>query len=264
MAVEKKVLYSKEGNVAVATFNMPELRNPITQIGDELKEAMEEARKDGEVRVLVLTGAGSAFSSGGNIAGMVERAETKGKRSVWKQTFQPHENLYFRLLNYEKPLLAAINGPAIGAGLLAALWCDMRIASEKASFGAFWVKRGLDPAPSCPYILTKIVGLPNALEMMYTGKLVEAQEAFRIGLANKVVPHDQLMRATMELAQHIAKMPPVAVQMTRRQTYRSLEMGVLGAMDMQSPQHLIAEMTEDHEEGTRAFLQKREPVYKGR
>ncbi len=258
------VIYKKENHTGIVTFNLPDKRNPITQIRPELLAIMEEAARDSDVRVLVMTGAGSAFSSGGDVGGMVQRAETQAERSVWRQTIQPHENLYFRLLNYEKPILAAVNGPAIGAGMLTALWCDIRIASEKAAFGAFWVKRGLDPAPTCPYILARIVGISEALEMMYTGKLVDAQEALRLGIVKKVVPAEQLMPATLELAGEIARMPPIPVQMARRMTYRSLDMNILGIMEMQGPLHLITQMSEDHKEGTKAFLEKREPAYKGR
>jgi 2-(1,2-epoxy-1,2-dihydrophenyl)acetyl-CoA isomerase len=163
-----------------------------------------------------------------------------------------------------KPVIAAINGIAAGGGLDAACACDIRIASDKATFSSVFVRRGIVPTMGGTYFLPRLVGVDKACELIWTGDLIDAREALRIGLVTKVVPHDELEAATEELAEKLAKGPPLAIARSKGMIYQGLDMELERAMDDIMEAWITLSRTEDHREALSAFLEKREPLFKGR
>ena len=190
----------REGGVLTLTLNRPEVLNAFNRVmTSELQAALREAERDPEVRCLVLTGAGRAFSAGEDLKSRQEG----GEKSFIESLRQRYNPIIDKLRHMEKPVIAAVNGVAAGAGLGLALACDLRIASDQARFGQVFVKVGLAPDSGTSLLLLQLVGLGKALEMTFFGDLVPADEALRIGLVNRVVPHEQLAAATREWAQRL-------------------------------------------------------------
>jgi len=264
----KEIVYSVDGPVAVITLNRPERMNALTMVTHaELAQAIDEADKDEKVRVIVITGAGRGFCSGDDVRDIFlspEEAALKGREIRLKQLQGEHlPGGGHRLLEINKPSIAAVNGAAVGYGCDLALMCNMRVASEKARFGEVFLRVGLIPDEAM-VLLPRLVGLAKAYEMVLTTDILDAREAERIGLVNKVVPHEELMSTTLELAQKIANKAPVAVQLAMEGIRRGLSMPMEEFMQYHSQAFTYCTETEDHLEGARAFTEKREPVFKGR
>jgi 2-(1,2-epoxy-1,2-dihydrophenyl)acetyl-CoA isomerase len=168
------------------------------------------------------------------------------------------------LADFDKPVIGAINGAAVGAGLSIALLCDIRIASEKARFGAVWLSVGLIPDLGATYSLPRIVGREKALELMLSREIIKADTALQIGLVGRVVPHDQLMDEAKKLAKQLSAGPSVAIELTKRALQRSLNNDLKTQLDYETYAQNICRQTEDHKEGIRAFAEKRKPVFTGR
>ncbi|HKZ51112.1 MAG TPA: enoyl-CoA hydratase-related protein, partial [Dehalococcoidia bacterium] len=168
------------------------------------------------------------------------------------------------LVTSAKPTIAAINGVALGGGLALALLCDIRIASERARLAALWIRRGANADFACTYLLPHIIGPPRALEMMYTGDVIGAQEALELGLVNRVVPHEELMPTALALAEKLAKGPPLALGYTKRLAYQATAPRLLGHMTLEGELEQLCLASEDYQEGVRSFLEKRTPVFRGR
>jgi len=264
MNYEDMLLEKKEG-IAIITLNAPDKRNALTmKMQMSLLSAVDEMSKDDDVRVLVVTGAGSAFCAGGDLEAMKALTEGKAKPTRYErlQRIGSWGDLF---LKTDKPVIAAINGAAIGAGLAIALSCDIRIASESAKFGSLFILRGLVPDFGTTYYLPRVVGTSKALEFMFTGELFDAAEAARLGIVSRVVPPDELMNAAQELAARIAQQAPIAIELTKRLVYRSMIEDISRHIDWETYAQQLCFGTEDHRESVRAFLEKREqPPFKGK
>lgn len=253
----KHILYSKESHIAIITLNRPERLNAIVApMVDEMIQALSDAASDHDVRVIIFTGAGRGFCSGADLRSADE--ETLDISIV-----NPVLAFSRILLGAEKPVIAAVNGPAAGWGCELALLCDMRIASEKATFVEVFVRLGLTPDGGGPWLLPRLVGWGRASEILFTGNQIDAFEADRIGLVNRVVPHDQLESAARELAEGIVKNPPQAVRMIKRAMRLGLNSDLEGAINQGLMGVVSLIGSEDTKEAVSAFLEKRPATFKG-
>ncbi len=255
------LIYEKKDNIGVLTVNRPDKLNALSnELTEELQHILDEIEKDVDLRVVVITGAGDkAFVAGADINELVERDALKGRDvSRFRQA------LFARIENLPVPVIAAVNGYALGGGLELALACNIRIASEKAQFGAPEVKLGIIPGDGGTQRLPRLVGLGRAMELVLTGDFIDAQEAHRIGLVNRVVSPDELMESVMTLAKKIASRPPLAVKYAKEAVNRSQEGDTASGYALESYLHALACTTEDKKEGVTAFLEKRKGQFKGK
>ena len=264
------VLYDVQGHVAVITLNRPEKLNAFSpELLSEWAGSINKAHEDEGVRVVVVTGAGRGFCSGADVSteggagGDVLGDDPNAPAANRNRLRDSVQHVPRALLNLEKPYIAAVNGAAVGAGMDMASMADLRIASDKARFGMAYVRMALVPGDGGAYYLPRILGMAKALELMWTGKLFDAQEALEMGYVSRVVPNEDLLSETLEFANQIAKGPAVSVQLIKRLAYRSAEVGVHEALEMAEHAMVIARSTEDAKEGPRAFAEKREPEFKG-
>jgi len=257
----KTLLYEKKDNIGLVTVNRPEKLNALSnELIQELDELLDGVENDEDLRVLVVTGAGEkAFVAGADIQELVDRDAVVGRK-----VSRTRQAVFYRIENMPIPVIAAVNGYAVGGGLELALACSIRIGSENAQFGAPEVKLGIIPGDGGTQRLPRLVGLGRAMEMVLTGDFIDAQEAYRIGLINKVVPQDRLMETTMALAEKIAKRPPLAVQYAKEVVNRSQEGDVASGYALESSLHALTCTTEDKKEGVQAFLEKRKGTFKGK
>ncbi len=260
---EPHVLYNAQREVATITLNRPEARNAFSPGMITLwREFLEKAKADDAVRAIIITGKGDTFCSGGDIREMAE-----GKLKSWNMKNYLWEGVHRIVLTMEdldKPVIAAINGAAMGAGLDMALMCDLRVCSDKAKLAESYVMMGLVPGDGGAYFLPRVVGLPKALELLLTGDVLGADEALRIGLVNTVVPHERLVEEATVLAGKIASRPPLAIRMMKRAVYQGLASSLRAHLDYVSSQLALLSETEDHQEAVRSFLEKRKPLFQGK
>lgn len=258
------IKYEKKGNVAYITLNRPEVHNAINIEGRGLlAKIWAEVRDDPEVRIAIVTGAGDkAFSAGADLK-EVGAMLTGGGSANMDQLPTP-ENDPLLLLQVWKPFIAAINGIATGAGLELAMVCDLRIAADTARLGLAETKRAVIPGAGGTQRLPRFVPMCQALEILMTGDFIDAQEAYRIGLVNKVVPAAELMSAAEELAARICENGPVAVQAVKELAHRGVQMPFAEAMQLEADYVQKMFQTEDVIEGMMSFAQKRKATYKGK
>ena len=258
------LLLEKKDRIAVITLNAPDKMNAFTaEMTHSFILAMDEVAKDNEVRVVIITGAGRAFSAGGDMKIMKARLEGTLKQPRYER-LQPVGRYVNVFLRMDKPVIAAINGACVGGGLSMALNCDIRIASEKAKFGLAFILRALVPDGGATYFLPRLVGTSKALELMLTGELIDAAEAKSLGILSQVVPPDELMNAAEELAAKIAQQPPIAVELTKRLVYRSMAGDIAHHLDWETHAQQLCYQTEDHRKSALAFLEKQpQPEFKG-
>ena len=256
----KTLMYEKKENIGFLTINRPEKMNAISQeLTAELSLFLDEIENDDELRVIVITGAGDkAFVAGADINELVDRDARLGRR-----VSRERQEIFSRIENLHVPVIAAVNGYALGGGLELALACSIRICSEKAQFGAPEVKLGIIPGDGGTQRLPRLVGQGRAMEMIITGDFIDAQEAYRIGLVNKVFPPEKLKEEAMELAKKIASRPPLAVRYAKEAVNRSQEDSASG-FALESYLHALSCTTEDKKEGVAAFLEKRKGKFKGK
>jgi len=251
--------------VATVTLNRPERLNALGgDMREQLAAALERVAADDAARVVVLTGAGRAFCSGGDVKEMSER-RAAGKTTRREAEVVPlRDAILLRLQALPKPVIAAVNGIAVGAGMNLALGCDLRIASDKAAFGQVFVKRGLHPDWGGTYFLPRLVGMAKALELILGGELVPAQEALRLGLVNRVVPDAEFAAQAREWAEQLAEGPPIAMRLAKRGVYRNQHADLAAALEYETYAQQIVWGSEDAGEGIRAFVEKRPPEFQGR
>jgi enoyl-CoA hydratase/carnithine racemase len=252
--------YRKENRIAIITINRPEALGALTVKGhEELHDALVAFRDDDELRVGIVTGTGDkAFCAGVDIRDMLPFI----KKTADKPWQQPTTIMHG--LDLWKPLIAALNGLALGGGLEIALACDIRIASENARFGFPEVKAGMFPGAGGTQRLPRLIPPGAAAEMIFTGKMIDAQEAYRLGLVNKVMPLDKLMPAAKELAEAICEVAPLAVRAAKEAMIRGMSLGLEAGLRLETALTPAVVFSRDFEEGLAAFAEKRKPKFEGR
>ncbi len=252
--------------VAVLTLNRPDRLNAMSRtMVDGLLEALPRLAEDPEVGVVILTGAGRAFCAGGDVKAMAEGGEVWGAGLEERaQSLRSRMEVSRWLHEMPKPTIAMVRGAAAGAGLSMALACDMRVAGDSARFGTAFARVGYSGDFGGSFFLTQLVGTAKARELYYTADLLDAQQALALGLVNRVVPDGQLEEQTMALASRLAKGPSVAYRYMKRNLNAAESAGLKDLLDLEAWHHMRCGMTEDHREAARAFVEKREPVFKGR
>lgn len=263
-----ELLFEKDGHIVTLTMNRPDSRNPLGMEGDgdRFAEAAARINADRDVRCVILTGAGKAFSAGGNLKSMRERGD--GFQGVGVHLRENYRNNIHRIIrsmwNVEVPMIAAINGPAVGLGNDVACLADTRIAADSARFGATFLKIGLVPGDGGAWLLPRVIGMARASELFYTGDLIDAQTALSWGLVSRLVPADELMDEARALALKICRQPPDVLRMTKKLMREGMSTSFDMIMELSASMQALAHHTEDHGEAIAAFFEKRDGVYKGR
>ena len=260
-----ELTYEVKDKVATLTLNRPDKLNAFTADMIELwQKALADAQADDGVNVVVVTGAGRAFCSGGDVGRMRRDGEAPqaldGKNSLWEGVHRVPKQLE----QMDKPVIAMVNGLAVGAGMGMCVMCDVRIAAASARFSTGYVKVGLVPGDGDTFFLPRLVGPAKALELLWTADFIEAPEAHRLGIVQRVVPDAELHDVTYALARQIAEGPQIPVRMIKRLVYQSLKLDLRTHLDLVSSHMSIVRQTADHAEGVAAFKEKRPPKFQGR
>ncbi|HXG91627.1 MAG TPA: enoyl-CoA hydratase family protein [Blastocatellia bacterium] len=258
----KSFLYEERGAIAVITFNRPDTLNSLTfEVYRELTDLFAALRARDEIRVVVITGRGRGFCSGGDVNAIIGELFKRDMAGLLEFTRMTCD-LIRNIRNLHKPVIASLNGTVAGAGAVIALACDLRIAAETAKIAFLFVKVGLAGADmGAAFLLPKVVGLSKATEMLYTGDFISAEQAARIGLYNKVVPGDELEAETMKWAERLAGGPAFALAMTKAALNRELDMSLEMALEAESEAQAICMLDPDFREAFEAFSQKRKPEF---
>ncbi len=256
----KTILYKKEDGIGKVKFNRPGARNALDLVmREELEWILSDLRYDNDVRVVVLTGEGKSFCAGGDIKTMGGRESIIGGLEREIKIMRIFRNLAY----LEKPVIAGVDGAATGAGLSLVLACDIVIASERATFGAPFTRVGLVPDTGTTYFLPRLVGLAKAREMIVTGDLIDANEAYRIGLISRIVAHEELEGRVDSLAQRLSKAATKAIGMAKINLLKGLDTDLRSVNIFESYGNALLFKSEDHKEGVDAFLNKRKTRFKG-
>ena len=262
-----KILLEKRDRIAVVTLNEPEKRNQITEgsVIAELIAAFEDIQRDKAISVCILTGAGTAFSSGGDIKAMRDRTGTFGgtPMDVADNYMEGVQRLPLAIHGLDVPTIAAVNGPAMGAGCDMTFMCDFRIASTTAKFGEVFVNLGIIPGDAGSWFLPRRISYEMAAEMTFTGRVVGAAEALEKGLVMKVVEPDALMDAAFDLAQTIAQKPPRTIRQAKRLLRAAERTDLPTFLQMAAANQALAHHSADHLEAVNALIEKRDPTFKG-
>jgi len=257
----EKIIFKKEGSIATITFNDPEKLNPMgIKMAENIRSALEECGRDEEVRAIIMTGAGRAFSAGGDLREIRENVPPLVFRDGIALVFK----VVLAIADLEKPVIAAVNGPAVGVAFNMVLACDIVVASEEASFSEIFVRIGLIPDGGAHFLLPRIIGLAKAKEFIYTGKIISAREAETLGLVNQVVPPDKLNSAAQQWANRLANGPTRAIGMAKKLLNHSFQTGLAEMIEVETEIQTLLHETEDHKEGISAFFEKRTPSFKGK
>ena len=259
-----EVLFRVEDGVATITLNRPDKLNAYTEaMLSAWLAALDQCRTDAGVRVVVITGTGRGFTTGGDIEGFADRAAlTPG--AITAHLRDGPQRLTRGIAELDKPVIAALNGIATGGGLDIALACDIRFAAESARFAETYARMGLAPGMGGAYFLPRIVGVAKALEMLWTSDWVDAQEAQRIGLVCKVFPDAELMQNTYEFAHRIAAAAPLSVQLIKRLVRAGLQQDLATSLEMAATNLPTVRTSDDHQEAISAFKEKRTPKFRGK
>lgn len=258
------LIYEQDGPIVTLTMNEPERRNPLTGNSaiPEFLAAIERIHDDPRVRCVILTGNGPSFCSGGDIAEMKRQAEPGvAEMEIRHEYRRGIQRLTLSLFDLEVPVIAAVNGHAMGAGLDLACMCDIRIASENARFAESFVKVGIIPGDGGAWLLPRIVGMSHAAELAFTGDVIDAQTALSINLVSRVTPAPELMRTAVELAERIAANAPHSVRLTKRLMREGLHTRLDTLLELSAVFQAVSHKTPDHSEAVNAFLEKRSPRF---
>ena len=247
-----------DGHVALCTLNRPEARNALSpELMAELAQRIAELDADPEVRCIVIAGSEEVFAAGADIGTLAER-------KFHEAVFHPGAAFWKRLAECRTPMIAAVSGWALGGGCELALCCDLIVASETAEFGQPEVTLGIIPGGGGTQRLARVVGKQRAMELVLTGRRVGAEEAERLGIVNEVAPPGEWLQHAMELAQRVAKRPPLAAKLAKQAVLAADETGLAAGLEQERRLYELAMATEDRVEGMQAFLEKRRPEFKGR
>jgi 2-(1,2-epoxy-1,2-dihydrophenyl)acetyl-CoA isomerase len=258
------ILEGKHDGIATLVLNRPERLNALNvELGMALNEALGRLAEDQSVSVVVITGAGRAFCAGGDL-GALGKSRQSGSIAEVEPLLRAGMQMVVRMRTMPQPVIAAVNGPAAGAGLNVALAADIRIAAEEATFGETFSKVGLFPDYGGTYFLPQLVGAAKAAELFYTGDIIDAKTALAIGLVNQVVPGAQLEAEVKTLAQKIAHGPALAIRAVKRKLFASDEKELTEALENEVREQMHCFMAEDCNEGIRAFFEKRPPKFQGK
>lgn len=264
---EEKILIERHGRVALVTLNEPEARNPLTPaVVGGLCDFIGSANADPSLSCIVITGAGKGFCSGGNIKDMQDgsdpmyRGSPHEMQEAYRTGIQTLTKLFYQL---DVPVIAAVNGHAIGAGCDLACMCDIRIGSPLAKFAESFMRVGIVSGDGGAWLLPRVVGLPRALEMALTCRMLDADEALAWGLVTHVVPATDLLERAMDMARQIAEFPPRSIRLSKRLIIKAQEMTLEGTLELSAAYQAIAQHTHDQKEAVNALLEKREPQYTG-
>jgi enoyl-CoA hydratase/carnithine racemase len=255
--------YDVDDSIGLIRLDRPGKMGAFTwQMIERWAEALEAAQRDDSVRVVVLAGTGESFCTGVDLEELARIGDDPidRKRMLTDRVYKVIKGVQ----NLEKPLICAVNGLAVGAGMDMALMCDIRIAGESARFSEGYIRIGLVPGDGGGYFLPRLVGTARALELLWTGDFVSADEACRIGLVSRVVPDDELMEHTLAFARRIAGMSPIPVSMIKRVVYQSLDVDLQTSLDLVSSHMAVVQSTDDYAEAMSAFKERRTPTFRGR
>jgi enoyl-CoA hydratase len=257
----KFILYEKDEAVATITLNRPETLNAFSrEVVEEVLQALEDVENDENVRVVVLTGAGEkAFSAGADIKAMIGMNALRAR-----DLSLMGEKLCLALENLEKPVVAALNGYALGGGLEVAMACDLRIASENARMGQTEINIGLIPGWGGTQRLTRLIGRTKAKELVFTGRMIDAKTAEQLGIVNMVVPADKFRETVRQFALDLAAKAPVAIKVAKELINKGADIGLHSALALEREGFGVVASTEDLQEGVKAFTEKRKPAFKGK
>ncbi len=256
------ILFDIKDNIATITLNRPEAFNSVnSELAHALIKALDECEQNDEIRAIVLTGSGKAFCAGQDLKEVTDPSLNPGFEVLMKEHYEP---ILFRLRRIEKPIVAAVNGVAAGAGANFALACDIILASEKASFIQAFSAIGLIPDSGGTFTLPRVVGTAKATALAMLGDKVSAEEAERLGMIYKYFPEDSFLEEVAKIASKLAKMPTKGLGLTKRAFNQSLGNNFEQQMKLETDLQIAAASTEDYEEGVQAFVEKRKPTFKGR
>ncbi len=253
------VLYEVDDAIATITLNRPDARNAYSSaMAEELVDALDRAELDDSVRAVIVTGAGPAFCAGGDLKAMRDESGMFAGDPVELRDnyLRGMQTIPRRFERFEKPVVAAVNGHAIGAGLDLSLMCDIRIASDQAKFGSTFAKVGLIPGDGGAYLLTRVVGFSKAVELILTAKVIGADEALRLGLVTEVVARDDVMDRARQTAEQIAKLPPKAVKTAKAALYRCVDRDIETALQITAALQACVQRTDEHQKAVEAMLAK--------
>jgi enoyl-CoA hydratase/carnithine racemase len=262
----REILFEQDDSIGILTLNRPDVRNAITsdQIINEIVDVCTRVQADDGVKVLVVTGAGTSFSAGGNVKDMHER---KGMFSGNPEQLRDNyrngiQRIPLAFNGLDVPTIAAVNGPAIGAGCDLACMCDMRIASDRAKFGETFVSVGLIPGDGGAFFLPRIVGFAKACELTFTGRIIDSSEALRIGLVNEVVSNDGLMQRCMEIASQIARQPARILRMAKRLLYVAQGKTLEDTLELSAAFQALCHYSPEHRQALEAFFSRQKETGK--
>jgi len=262
--MHQAIIFAVDGPIATIRLNRPDKLNAFGgPMREEVLDALDTVAVDDNIRVLIITGEGRGFSAGGDIHQLKQLRENRDEAG-FRAILAKGQMITRRMRALPKPVIAAVNGPCAGAGFSFALSCDIRIASDVATFGPSFALIGLHPDWGGSWLIPRLVGSARACELIFTGSMISAEEAGKAGLVNRVVAHDRLMPTTLELAAKMAKNPPGVLRLAKESIYRSLTTDLETAFGRENEVQVECFYSEDFLEGLTAFLEKRKPQFRGR